>query len=222
MYTDKHDDSLKMKQLNQYINEKLILKKNLGLEYVDLGLPSGTLWATKNLGAKDENDTGDYFAWGETEPKKEFYADDKSNKFANTFNTVSYSREYEKYNKVDGLKYLDPVDDAANVILGKNWYIPTKDQIEELLDNCNIERNGNSMFCLTSKINDQKIYFKCSGWKKEGDTHYSDSKVAFYSNTLSSDNFGHAWICAFPDLRGKNLMPCARYVGATIRPVKNK
>jgi hypothetical protein len=40
--------------------------------------------------------------------------------------------------------------------------------------------------------------------------------------TLSSDNFGHAWICAFPDLRGKNLMPCARYVGATIRPIKDK
>ncbi len=43
-----------------------------GYEYVDLGLPSGTLWATYNVGATSPYEKGQYFAWGEVEPREDF------------------------------------------------------------------------------------------------------------------------------------------------------
>ena len=114
-----------MKNFSTYINEKLkITKKKLnnnhnGHEYVDLELPSGTLWATCNVGADEEYDSGDYFAWGETYTKK-------------VYGSATY-----KFNNSQ-IKELEPENDAAHVNMGGKWHIPTEKQWEELLSLKNV------------------------------------------------------------------------------------
>ena len=96
-------------------------------EYVDLGLPSGTLWATCNVGADNPEDFGDYFAWGETEPK-DFY--DWSNyKYGNC---VDGFYELSKYYDDDGLTVLEPGDDAVRANWGNEWRMPTKEEYDIL------------------------------------------------------------------------------------------
>ncbi len=97
-------------------------------EYVDLGLPSGTLWATCNVGATKPTEYGDYFAWGETEPK-EVYADSTYKWF------YADSEIYTKYNSEDGLTTLLPEDDAATANWGSEWRMPTNEEQRELYEN---------------------------------------------------------------------------------------
>ena len=131
-------------------------------EWVDLGLPSGTLWATCNVGASAPEEYGDYFAWGETEPK-ELY-DWSTYKWCNGTNSTmtKYCTDssYGYNGFVDNKTELDPEDDAAYVNWGENWRIPTCDQFEELKTECTwtwttldgvkgqlvTGRNGNTMF----------------------------------------------------------------------------
>ena len=137
-----------------------------GHEYVDLGLPSGTLWATCNVGANTQEDFGDYFAWGETLPKDIY--DWKSYKYGN------YERkELTKYctdscyglnGFVDNKTLLEPIDDAATANWGADWRMPTKEEWEELYQKTTCTwttqngvegrlltgRNGNSIFLPTT------------------------------------------------------------------------
>lgn len=99
-----------------------------GYEYVDLGLPSGTLWATMNVGATSPYDCGDYFAWGETEPKTDY-----------SWGTYKYSSDEEgtfktKYNDNDQKKVLELSDDVANVKWGGSWRMPTEEECHELVN----------------------------------------------------------------------------------------
>ena len=98
-----------------------------GHEYVDLGLPSGNLWATCNVGAESPEDYGDYFAWGETEPK-ECYSQDNYKWYVGT--------SYTKYNNTDKKTTLELSDDAANVNWGGDWRMPTRAEHEELTNHC--------------------------------------------------------------------------------------
>lgn len=110
-----------------------------GHEYVDLGLPSGTLWATCNIGAETVEEFGDYFAWGETEPK-ELY-DWKSYQYGrfiheryelNKYCTVS---AYGFNGFVDNLTVMEPDDDVARTCWGEGWRMPTIGEWEELFLN---------------------------------------------------------------------------------------
>ena len=123
-------------------------------EYVDLGL--SVKWATFNVGATSPEDYGDYFAWGETEPKE-------------TYSWATYKwcdgtdANMTKYNKTDGKTTLELADDAAHVIWGDRWRMPTKAEMQELFDKCTWEAdtvhgmsgkrvtgpNGNSIFIPT-------------------------------------------------------------------------
>jgi len=93
--------------------------------YVDLGLPSGTLWATYNVGASKPEEYGDYFAWGETEPKEVY-----------DWNTYKWGKIILKYNSEDGLTTLLPEDDAATANWGKEWRMPTTEEQRELVEEC--------------------------------------------------------------------------------------
>lgn len=91
-------------------------------EYVDLGLPSGTLWAKCNVGAANPEDAGLLYAWGETETK-------------DSFHELNYKlTDKNKYR--DSLKTLIPEEDAAFVNLGDEWRLPTRDEFTELKNNC--------------------------------------------------------------------------------------
>lgn len=107
-------------------------------KYVDLGLPSGLKWATCNVGASNREDYGEYFAWGETEPKSDYswdtYFDNPSH------DGVSFTK-YDKGKKT----VLDPEDDAAHVNWGGDWRMPTKAEVLELLSECiwgEMDENG--------------------------------------------------------------------------------
>ena len=107
--------------------------------YVDLGLPSGTLWATCNVGASKPEEYGDYFAWGETKPKKKYTL---SNCIYVTIKEEGGFNYVTKYNMsgyyggtIDSLLVLLPEDDVATANWGNGWRMPTKDEIVELKKN---------------------------------------------------------------------------------------
>ena len=128
-------------------------------EYVDLGLPSGLLWATTNVGAKRPEEYGSYFAWGETSPKSEYSW--ATYKYANGSETslTKYCTSYS-YGDVDNKETLEEDDDAASVNWGKPWRTPTLSETQELISYCTwtfttingvngykvLGSNGNSIF----------------------------------------------------------------------------
>ena len=136
-----------------------IIEEDNSRVYVDLGLPSGTLWATTNLGATKCENFGYYYSWGETETKGSYQVDNY--KWSNADMT-----EFSKYNNdpskgiVDNLFELEAEDDAALATWGEGWSIPNRSDFEELMNYCSyswtdfngvpglnfVGQNGNSMF----------------------------------------------------------------------------
>lgn len=139
-------------------------------EYVDLGLPSGTLWATCNVGATAPEEYGDYFAWGETKPKSEFtWENYKYSGGTNHLLTKYCNNDFFGYNGfTDDLTELLPEDDAATVNWGENWQTPTVEQVKELVNNVNTSTkwttvNGVIGRLVTSKKNNKSIFFPAAG-----------------------------------------------------------
>lgn len=134
------------------LNHKLIID---GYEYVDLGLPSKTLWATMNVGAENDYDIGLYFRWGET--------------VGYSGGTTSTYWPKNKYNSADGPTELELSNDFVNARMGGGWHMPSYEQILELIDYSNSSRIINyknlsvNGVLLTSKINGNKIFFPASG-----------------------------------------------------------
>ena len=137
-------------------------------EYVDLGLNSGTLWATTNVGATSPTEAGQYFAWGETEPKSTYNW--ATYKWCNgTYNTLTrYCQDsgYGLNGNTDELAQLLPEDDAATVAWGSNWCMPTQQQWNELLTTSNNvtrewvgdEAIGAVGLRITSNVNNNSIF----------------------------------------------------------------
>lgn len=118
-------------------------QQNDPYEYVDLGLPSGLLWAKCNVGAATEEEAGLYFQWGDAQGytaeqvgdgeglKAFLWADYK-------FSIEGSSSNFSKYNASDSKTVLDPEDDAAHVNMVGNWRMPTFDEYKELCLNTDI------------------------------------------------------------------------------------
>ena len=98
---------------------------------VDLGLPSGLMWRKYNVGANSEYEKGNYYAWGETVTKQKY--DITTYKWGELIGETTY---YTKYNETDKLTLLQPEDDAATANLGKNYRTPTKEDWQELVEEC--------------------------------------------------------------------------------------
>lgn len=156
-----------------------------GYEFVDLGLPSGTLWATCNVGANTPEETGDYFAYGEVE-KKDVYKED----------TYSYigGNGYFKYTISDKKTILEAKDDAARRNMGAHWHTPTKEQYEELMEYCDVYGGrdqqdydkGNAYF--KSKINGNQICLPQTGHYDHEDNPNNRATYTFYlTSTASSE-----------------------------------
>lgn len=151
-------------------------KKNInanGYEYVDLGLPSGTLWATANIGADKPSDVGLYFAWG----NKKGYTAEQIEKDELTFNWYDYkfsingsNTTFNKYADCGGKLQLR--DDAAHINMGGDWRIPTPEQIQELIDNTTskwTKLNGVKGRLFISKVDDTKsIFIPATGYAYNG------------------------------------------------------
>lgn len=123
--------------------------------YVDLGLPSGTLWACNNLGASNPEDVGYFFAWGETEPSEPGLVPG-GNYPQKSWDNYIFGSGVSKYNSTDNKVTLELVDDAAHAYMGGEWHMPTIEQAYELDDYTTRELSGNSVI-FTSNINGKQL-----------------------------------------------------------------
>lgn len=182
-------------------------------EAIDLGLPSGTKWASYNIGASKPEEFGGYYAWGETEVKE-------------VYNEETYGFKTEKTT-------LEPKDDVASIKWGAGWYIPTNKEFEELIDNCTWTRVviNNVDCCQATGPNGNSIILPAAG-------QYFDSKVVSH-NSNGETNKGYYWTNERYRYNDKDAAPVSfnadrdhkhnptpgigsyikRYIGCTIRPV---
>lgn len=182
------------------------------VEYVDLGLPSGLKWATCNLGATKPEEYGDYYAWGETESKTTY----KQNNYKWTKN----KKLYTKYNKIDGLKILEPGDDAVTAKLGSQWRMPDTKEIEELMTECRWEWTQVNGIKGAKVIgsNENYIFLPAAG-------HYEGSEIKEKGNACSywSSSLGNKTELA-NSIRFTSGAPKSsskdRYFGFSVRPVR--
>lgn len=208
-------------------------------EWVDLGLPSGTKWATTNIGASSPTEVGDYFAWAETSPKENY---SMSNLKYHT-NTISdpygggKQEEYSKYvldercGNIDNLNELDTKDDAAFVNWGKKWRTPSAEQFKELLSSCEckVTKKDEEYVVLFTGPNGNYIILPLGGYQNSlepnavgEEAYYWTRNLAkfpgyedqYYTNYAASFKV-HYWI----DHISKDMGRDERCYGMNIRPV---
>ena len=161
---------------------------NNGYEYVDLGLPSGTLWATMNVGASKPSDFGLYFQWGDTKGyTKEQIEKEKQFDWANyKFSIDGSSSNFSKYTTIGAT--LELADDAANANMGGSWHMPTPDQIQELIDNTTsawTTQDGVNGRLFTSKNDPSKsIFIPAAGYASDGSLFSSGYGADVWSSML--------------------------------------
>ncbi len=181
-------------------------------DYVDLGLPSGTKWATCNVGANAPEEYGDYFAWGETTPKDTY-----------DWSTYQYydGSNMTKYTGSDGLTTLLPEDDAATANWGSGWRMPTKAEWQELYNNTTVTwttQNGVNGRLFTAS-NGNSLFLPAAG-DRWGDVLYETGIWGYYwSSSLNTDNPDYALNFDFLS-GGYGMNTYYRYAGFTVRPVR--
>ena len=154
-------------------------------EYVDLGLPSGTLWASCNVGANAPEEYGDYFAWGETSPKEVYYWSNYKWCNGNDYKLTKYCTE-SKYGFVDHKTQLSQEDDAAYVNWGASWCMPTKEQEKELIDKCTwAETTQNGVYgLLVTGPNGNTIFLPATGIRFENGLYLTGANGGYWSRSL--------------------------------------
>ena len=156
-------------------------------EYVDLGLTSGTLWATCNVGATAPEEYGYYFAWGETSPKTEYTEENYKWCNGSIFTLTKYNLRPE-YGTVDFKYELDTEDDAACVNWGPSWRMPTTEQQRELLYECNWEwttRKGVNGRLGTGP-NGKTIFLPAAGYCNGNVNEYAGTRGVYWSSSPHS------------------------------------
>ena len=167
-----------------------------GHEYVDLGLPSGTKWATCNVGATSPKEYGDYFAWGETKPK-------------NTYTVETY------------MYFSDPATlpstaDAATANWGAGWRMPTEVEWEELKSKCKWTWMSNGYKVVGP--NGNGFFLPAAGYRRDSDLNYAGSDGYYWSSSLHADGPGNAWYLYF-NSGYYGMYGSGRFVGQSVRPV---
>ena len=189
-----------------------------GHKFIDLALPSGTLWAETNIGAKTAADDGDFFAWGETQAKEKYLWD--------TYKYGTAEAEVTKYNDADALKELGDADDAARVNWGAPCRMPTDAECEELIDkeNCTWDlvsrttSSGEKRFGYEVKSvrNGNTIFLPFGGSCIDVRISENNKQGNYYSRSLLGDRFA----VGFYLVRREPLVSSIeRVFGCNIRPV---
>lgn len=191
--------------------------KSNGHEYVDLGL--SVKWATCNVGATIPEGYGDYFAWGETEPKTTY-------EWSNYFDTNDGGETFTKYNNEGGKKVLDPEDDAVHVNWGGSWRMPAPAEWQELLDNCTwtwTMQNGVNGCKVTSNkagYTDKFIFLPAAGNRNGSDLLFVGDVGNYWSSSLYENDSEGAWgLYFYSDSHNLDYYFGYRYFGLSVRPV---
>ncbi len=174
-------------------------------EYVDLGLPSGTLWATCNVGANAPEEYGDYFAWGETQPKDYYswstYQYSNGGTTWQNPNLTKYcnNSSYGYNGFTDNLTTLLPEDDAATANWGSDWRMPTYDEWVELCQNTTMTlttQNGVNGRLFTAN-NGNSLFLPAAGYRSYSSLSYAGSDGHYWSSSLGTDYPVGAWYFSF-------------------------
>ena len=163
---------------------------------VDLGLPSGTLWADRNVGADSPEAYGDYFAWGEVTPKSEY--DWFTYKYGSEYTLTKYCYN-SSYGTVDNKTTLDLEDDAAYVNMGSEWRMPTYEELDELKTNCTwtwTTQNGVNGYKVTGN-NGNSIFLPAAGYRDSSGLYYVGSNGSYWSSSLYESTPNRAYALYF-------------------------
>ena len=172
-----------------------------GHNWVDLGLPSGTKWATCNIGATKSEDYGDYYAWGETQSKKK------------------YNEKNYKY--TDNSIVLSSKDDVATANWGSDWRMPTQAEMDELSSNCIHKwttQNGVNGLLFTG-TNGNSIFLPAAGSRSDSSLDKAVFSGCYWSSSLVPDD-DSSWFLLFAS-DDYDVGHTNRYYGFSIRPVCN-
>lgn len=195
--------------------------------YVDLGLPSGTLWATCNIGANSPEEYGDYFAWGETEG----YNDGKTDfswgtyRWCNgSYSTLTKYIFLSGYGTVDNKTELDLEDDAAYVNWGPEWRMPSYEQFQELINSrytttTRTTLNGVYGLMITSKTNGNSIFLPAAGHRFNSSLFDGGSSGYYWTRTLYDSYPYDAWSLYF-NSSYVGMSSSRRCSGQSVRPVR--
>ena len=197
-----------------------------GHEWVDLGLPSGTRWATCNVGANSPEGYGNYYAWGEIRTKSDYLwetykycydgSDEKLTKYCD-------NSEFGYKGFTDGLRELLPEDDAATVNWSDNWQTPSLEQMQELIDNTTSEwttQNGVSGRLIRSVNNDKTLFLPATGMYGNYGLHATGSEARYWSRNLKDDSCISAFVLMLESKWDSfEIFYNNRRIGQPVRPV---
>ena len=204
-------------------NFKVLKGEENGYSWIDLGLPSGTKWATCNVGATTPEEYGDYFAWGETSPKTNY-----------TWSTYKYGNGYSStitkycvnssYGTVDNKTTLELADDAAHVNWGGAWRMPTKAEHDELRKSslCTwtwTAQNGVNGYKVTSKKNGNSIFLPAAGYLNYSNLYDAGDYGCYWLCSLNTDSNNGAYDLFFNSFRVEINGYSDRYYGLPVRAV---
>lgn len=193
------------------------------VQAVDLGLPSGIKWASCNVGAEKPEDSGNYYAWGEVLPKKDYswatykYANGDYNKLTKYCNNASSGNDGFTDNKTT----LEPEDDAACVNWGGNWRMPIDAEWAELIANCTwtwTTQNGINGYRVTSLTNGNSIFLPAAGYRYGTYLYYVGDYGYCWSSSLGEYYPYYAWYLYFSS-DGVYRYYHYRNYGQSVRPV---
>ena len=190
-------------------------------EYVDLGL--SVKWATCNVGATKPEEYGDYFAWGETQPKSNYNW--SSYKWCRgSYDTQTKYCTDSYYGTVDNKTTLDLSDDAARANWGGSWRMPTDAELTELREQCTwtwTTQNGVYGYKVTSKksgYTNKSIFLPAAGYRYDSSLSNAGSGGYYWSSSLDTDTPYGAWYVCF--YSGSVLrLNYYRVYGFSVRPV---
>lgn len=185
-------------------------------EYVDLGLPSGLKWATCNVGANSPEEYGNCYAWGEVVTKTDY----SSSSNCPTYGLTTSQLQVQGY--IDGEGNLTAQYDAATANWGGNWRMPTKAEMQELIDNCTWEwttQNGVKGYKVTGP-NGNYIFIPAAGYRNGGSLLYAGRNGIYWSSTPYGSNSDNDDACNLNfDSVNLGMSSSKRYYGRSVRPV---
>ena len=205
-------------------------------EYVDLGLPSGLLWAACNIGSNSPEEYGDYFAWGETQKKDTYevanykYAAEGSDELHPQLTKYCNIPSYGYNGFTDNLSILLPEDDAVTANWGNGWRMPTKTEWEELFNNTTptwTTQNNVDGVLLTAS-NGVSLFLPAAGFRTERILWYAGGFCGYYSSLLYKGEGNEPWgdgpDCAMGiagTSSGCSMSSGFRYIGRPVRGVNS-
>lgn len=203
----------------------LFIHKNNGHEFVDLGL--SVKWATCNVGASSPEEYGNYFAWGETCPKKDYSW--STLKYCNSIaDPLTDNKDnFSKYNmNADGIQdfksLLDLDDDAAHINWGGSWRMPSNAEFNELINDCFwawTSMEGKNGYKITSESNGNSIFLPATGWGIGTSIEDEGIKGGYWSRSLGVDGLSNGAKNLFFVSRNYLMFSGYRKNGLSVRPV---